>query len=157
MAALALCDDRSRSQCLPLKLRLIYPERKFAKLYTSWLDSGIPAPRYEQKNVTSAAAKMLKSVAQSHAPSVTELMNLSIQSGCFTVTWKLSTPIPKSGERTNPCNYRPISLLPILSKLLERHIYQIIYEHILQEDIFPECQWGFLSGIDHYSIISNNL
>ena len=32
-----------------------------------------------------------------------------------------------------------------MSKLLERHIYQIIYEHILQEDIFPECQWGFLS------------
>ena len=37
------------------------------------------------------AAKMLKSVAQSIAPSVTELMNLSIQSGCFPVTWKLST------------------------------------------------------------------
>ena len=37
-------------------------------------------------------------------------------------------------------------LLPILSKRLERHIYQIIYEHILQEDIFPECQWDFLSG-----------
>ena len=36
------------------------------------------------------AAKMLKSVAQSIAPSVTELMNLSIQSGCFPVTWKLS-------------------------------------------------------------------
>ena len=36
------------------------------------------------------AAKMLKSVAQSIAPSVTELMNPSIQSGCFPVTWKLS-------------------------------------------------------------------
>ena len=35
------------------------------------------------------AAKMLKSVAQSIAPSVTELMNLSIQSGRFPVTWKL--------------------------------------------------------------------
>lgn len=77
------------------------------------------------------SAKMLKSVAECIAPSVTKLMNQSIQSGCFPVFWKVSNivPIPKLGDNSNPSNYRPVSLLPILSKLLERHIQQILMDY----------------------------
>ena len=57
------------------------------------------------------SARMLKAVAHSIAPSVMRLVNQSIQCGCFPVFWKVSNivPIPKSGDDTNPCNYRPIS------------------------------------------------
>ena len=46
--------------------------------------------------------------------------------------WKASSvvPIPKGNNHTCVSNYRPISSLPILSKLLERHIYGLIFNHL---------------------------
>ena len=43
------------------------------------------------------SARMLKSVAQSIAPSVARLVNQSIQSGCFPVFWKSSNIVPMVG------------------------------------------------------------
>ena len=57
-----------------------------------------------------------------------------------------SLPIPKSGDASCPSNYRPISILPILSKLLERHIYQIIDSHISTSAPISDDQWGFSFG-----------
>ena len=92
--------------------------------------------------------RMLKATASSIAPSVTKLFNLSIQSGCFPVLWKMSNlvPIPKSNDHSNPSNYRPISLLPILSKLLERHIHVLISEHLALPHPISNNQWGFQAG-----------
>ena len=91
---------------------------------------------------------MLKATASSIAPSVTKLFNLSIQSGCFPVLWKMSivVPVPKLRDHSNPSNYRPISLLPILSKLLERHIYVLISEHLTLSHPISNYQWGFQAG-----------
>ena len=91
------------------------------------------------------SAKMLKETATSIAPSVTKLFNLSLKSGCFPTLWKLShvVPIPKSNDYTNPSNYRPISLLSILSKVLERHIHTVLTEHLSQHHLLSEMQWGF--------------
>ena len=55
-------------------------------------------------------------------------------------------PILKPGENANPKNYRPISLLSILSKLLERHIQWLLMDHVLEKKLNSESQWGFLSG-----------
>ena len=73
------------------------------------------------------SARMLKETATSIAPSVTNLFNLSLKSGCFPTFWKLShiVPIPKSNNHTNPSNYRPISLLSVLSKVLEHHTHKV--------------------------------
>ena len=94
------------------------------------------------------SARMLKATASSIAPSVTKLFNLSIQSGCFPVLWKMSNvvPVPKSDDHSNPSKYRPISLLPILSKLLERHIHVLISEHLTLSHPISNNQWGFQAG-----------
>ena len=44
---------------------------------------------------------------------------------------------------TNVANYRPISLLPIISKLLERHIYWVIAMHFEAHSPITIHQWGF--------------
>ena len=90
---------------------------------------------------------MPKSVAQSIAPSVTTLVNQSIKSGWCPVLWKVSNivPIPKIGDKTNPCNYRPISLLPILSKVLDKHVANLLTDLIMDKSLTSESQWGFLS------------
>ena len=52
------------------------------------------------------------------------------------------SPIPKSGDLSNPSNYRPVSLLSILSKVFERHIYSLISDSIQ----ISNHQWGFQPG-----------
>ena len=55
------------------------------------------------------------------APVIAELINNSFQQSTFPDEWKLAevVPIPKEGDPKVPANNRPISLLPILSKVIE--------------------------------------
>ena len=94
------------------------------------------------------SARMLKHTARSIAPSVTKLFNLSLCSGQLPVAWKQSliVPVPKSPVATTPNNYRPISLLSILSKLLERHIYSLVATHLELYHPLSNAQWGFQTG-----------
>lgn len=54
-------------------------------------------------------------------------------------------PIPKGGAKDDPKNYRPISLLSILSKLLERHMHRIILGYLQSVSPLASQQWGFHS------------
>ena len=91
------------------------------------------------------SAKVLKHTALSIAPSVTQLFNLSIKNGRVPRGWKLST-IPKSGRSHSPDSYRPISLLSVLSKVLEKHIHTLMFNHLKQHYPLSDCQWGFRNG-----------
>ena len=73
------------------------------------------------------SARMLKATSESIAPSLTNLFNLSIAKGHFPKLWKAArvVPIPKSTTKHSPSGYRPISLLSILSKLLEKHFHSL--------------------------------
>ena len=92
---------------------------------------------------------MLKGTAISIAPILTELFNLSITSRKVPSKWKISSvvPIPKSSANVdNPSNYRPISLLSVVSKIMERHIYSIVFEHLAERELLSSSQWGFCPG-----------
>ena len=69
---------------------------------------------------------------------------MSMESGVFPSCWKIShvSPIPKGGDPHVPSNYRPISLLPVISKLFEMHIHSLLYNSVSISD----NQWGFLPG-----------
>ena len=94
------------------------------------------------------SARMLKCTAYSIAPSITKLFNLSLTTGTIPSVWKKSliVPIPKNQELSNPSNYRPVSLLPIVSKVLERHIFMIVMDHLKLNHPLSAFQWGFLEG-----------
>ena len=86
-------------------------------------------------------ARMLKSTCESIAPSLTNLFNLSIAKGHFPKLWKEArvVPIPKSTTKHSPSGYRPISLLSILSKLLEKHFHSLT---ILMNTIHSQMHSG---------------
>ena len=46
----------------------------------------------------------------------------------------------------NPSHYRPVSLLSIVSRLLERIVYCIVWDHMLNHSPLSDCQWGFQKG-----------
>ena len=92
------------------------------------------------------SVRMLKATAESIAPSLTNLFNLSISNGQFPKTWKEAriAPIPKSTTKHSPSGYRPISLLSILSKLLEKHFHLLITDHLAGHH--PLSEWDSRKG-----------
>jgi len=56
------------------------------------------------------------------------------------------SPIPKSGDHSDPRNYRSISLLSLLSKLLEKHIQHLLATHLEENHPISAQQWGFTHG-----------
>ena len=85
----------------------------------------------------------LNNPAVSQALSV--LFNLSIHEGCFPSLMKAAKiiPIHKGDSVLLPGNYRPISLLPIFSKIFERLIYNRVIDFITENKILSELQFGF--------------
>ena len=75
---------------------------------------------------------------------ITALFNLCLSSASLPDEWKVSKirPVPKKGDLSLVKNYRPISLLCTLSKVLESIIYSKIIEFI--RPLLSHCQFGFL-------------
>jgi hypothetical protein len=55
-------------------------------------------------------------------------------------------PIPKGGNKCDIQNYRPISILSVFSKILERIMYKRLNSHIEQNNILIKEQFGFRCG-----------
>jgi len=91
------------------------------------------------------SARMLKVTVSYITSSLTKLFNLSIRTCLFPQSWKCArvVPIPKGGDPSNTTNYRPISILPILSKLLEKHVHSIIFDHLMLHSPISDQQWSF--------------
>ena len=93
----------------------------------------------------------------------THIVNLSLKSGIMPDICKIAmvTPIYKTGDKEDPGNYRPISILPILGKTIEFFVNQQLTNYIENNSILSEIQAGFrknYSVSDHmftlYSLIS---
>ena len=91
------------------------------------------------------SARLLKDAAAIIAPTLTDIFNQSLKSSVFPKIWKKGkvTPIYKSGDRSNMSNYRPITVLPILSKILERLVHTQIYSYLSENKILSQSQFGF--------------
>ena len=69
------------------------------------------------------STRMLKATATCISKSLSDLFNKSLITGTLPTAWKFArvVPIPKSGSSKDSANYRPISILTVISKLLEKH------------------------------------
>jgi len=91
------------------------------------------------------SAHMLKATAAANAPVVTKLFNLSISTGSFPKA-AVVVPVPKSTDHILLFNYWLISLLAILSKVLEKDICSLVIQKLQLSGHSALHQWGFRSG-----------
>ena len=77
-------------------------------------------------------------------PALTHIVNLSLSTSTFPMKWKTSKVIPlfKKGDPLNPKNYRPVALLPILSKVLEKIVFNQVVEYIERNKILHPSHHG---------------
>ena len=82
------------------------------------------------------------------SPVLSRLYNKCIAESCFPSSWKFASVIPvfkNCGDRSNPRNYRPISLLPVMSKIFEAFINNALVNHLESNNLFSDSQYGFRS------------
>ena len=91
-------------------------------------------------------ALLLKNCAVNISSSLCQLFNKSLSCGILPSEWKLAniSPIPKRNPIHDVTNYRPISLLSLVSKVFELCIYNRLIEHVYGQ--IYELQYGFLRG-----------
>ncbi len=73
-------------------------------------------------------------------PAIHHICNLSVRKKIFPNIWKIGriTPLHKSGDNSDPSNFRPISILPCLGKVLEKLIHQQLYAYLDSNDLLSK-------------------
>lgn len=89
--------------------------------------------------------RILRAGASALAPVLQVIFSQTLESGEIPLDWLLAnvTPIFKSGDRTLPVNYRPVSLTSVPCKILEHIIHRHIMDHFDRHDILTDAQHGF--------------
>ena len=78
-----------------------------------------------------------------------ELFSMCLKESCFPDCWKVSSVVPvfkNVGERSTAKNYRPVSLLSVVSKVFEKLGNNRIVDHLEKSGLLSDCQYGFRSS-----------
>ena len=87
----------------------------------------------------------LKIMVDDILPAVTHIVNLSIQQSVFPAQYKIAKVIPllKKGDPLLPKNYRPVAILCVLSKVVERVVYLQVVDYMNRNNFFHPNHHGF--------------
>ena len=104
-------------------------------------------------------ADIIKKAFQAHPEALINIFNDCLRTGTFPDIWKIQTvkliPKPNKTELTDPSSFRPICLLPVLGKILDRILTTRIEFHIAQNGGFHKNQYGFQTGKSTIDAISH--
>lgn len=94
------------------------------------------------------STKLLKTVKNVLISPLTIIVNQMLNTGIFPDKLKIAkvTPVYKKDDETLFTNYRPISLLPTISKIFEKVIFKQIYNYFHMNKLFFNAQYGFREG-----------
>ena len=105
---------------------------------------------YKLKSAKSAGhdkvpVRLIKDAADVLYTPLASIFNASFEKGIFPNIWKIAkvSPIFKSGQKTDLCNYRPISVLSVFSKLLERIVHDQMISFMKVNGLFTKSQHAF--------------
>ena len=90
-------------------------------------------------------SKALKCTPDNILWAIAHIFNLSLSNGKFIDAFKVAkvVPVSKKGSIYEVNNYRPISLLPVLSKILERLVYKRVVSFLTGQGFIHKNQFGF--------------
>ena len=92
-----------------------------------------------------------------------ELFNKCLKESCFPDCWKVLAVVPvfkNIGERSTAKNYRPVSLLSVVSKVFEKLVNNRIVDHLEKCGLFSDFQYGFRSSqstADILTVVSDRI
>jgi hypothetical protein len=110
--------------------------------------------------------KMLKICPEKIAAPLQIILNKSLLQCKYPTSWKIAHVIAifKKGDKSFPFNYRPISLISCVGKIMERVIYKYVFNHLQRNKLIYEYQSGFLPKystvhqlLEMYNCILNSL
>ena len=92
-----------------------------------------------------------------------KLFNMCLKESCFPDCWEVSSVVPvfkNVGERSAAKNYRPVSLLSVVSKVFEKLVNNRIVDHLENGGLFSDLQYGFRSSqstADLLTVVSDRI
>ena len=92
-----------------------------------------------------------------------KLLDMCLKESCFPDCWKVSSVVPvfkNVGERSTAKNYRPVSLLSVVSKVFEKLVNNRIVDHLEKCGPFSDFQYGFRSSrstADLLTVVSDRI
>ena len=97
------------------------------------------------KGYDGISTEHLKLINKDISKCLTLIINQSLNSGIFPDNLKIAkvTPIYKKGDKQIITNYRPISVLPVISKIFETVIHEQLSEYFVTNNLFSPQQYGF--------------
>ena len=89
--------------------------------------------------------RIIKLAVNLLSPPIAWLINKSIESGEFPSQLKIAKvyPVFKGGDKSDPSNYRPISILPTISKIFEKHVIKHLMAYLNKHKLLHKNQSGF--------------
>ena len=106
---------------------------------------------------------VLKNCEPEHSYILAELFNKCLKESFFPDCWKVSSVVPAFKnivERSTAKNYRPVSLLSVVSKVFEKLVNNRIVDHLEKCGIFSDFQYGFRSSrstADLLTVVSDRI
>ncbi len=111
-------------------------------------------PAKKSSGLDNISSKVLKATSNSIITPLAHIYNCSFLSAAVPDSLKVAKVIPihKKGNKSQPNNYRPISLLSTFNKLLEKIVYKRLYGFLNNNNILNDYQFGFRKG--HSTILA---
>ena len=109
-------------------------------MFVNWLNN-----LFKASGIDNLSTKVLKDACLILTDQITYMFNLSLRKGTFPDAWKRATIIPlqKEGNTDDVNNLRPISLLPLPGKLLEKIVHEQIINYLEDNKLLTDRQAGF--------------
>ena len=105
----------------------------------------ICSPKNKSSDLNTISVKKLKSICDIISQCLTNIIYRSLTTGVFPDNPQKDSvmPIPKEGDKCNLSSYRPISVLPVFSKVFEKVAYKQLYDYLENNSILHKQQYGF--------------
>ena len=138
-------DNNDPSQYIP---NGSYNQLEFSNISAASVESIVSGMKDGSPGIDEIPMFLIKSNKDLLSDVFSYLINLSMDSGIFPNSLKMSrvTCIHKKGSKKDICNYRPISVVSAVSKILERVVYINLSRHVETHQIISPAQFGFRKG-----------